>query len=83
MDSGNTAAVFSCRATAGSLLGLPGLIANQPYSLTAIAHPGAQVSYISRDDFNALVQSESPLMVKVLQVLAAEVRSARQAITQL
>ena len=83
MDSGNTAAVFSCRATAGSLLGLPGLIANQPYSLTAIAHTGAQVSYISRGDFNALVQSESPLMVKVLQVLAAEVRSARQAITQL
>jgi CRP-like cAMP-binding protein len=83
MDSGKNAAIFSCQATAGSLLGLPGLIANQPYSLTAIAHPGAQVGFISRDDFNALMQSESPLMVKILQVLAAEVRSARMAITQL
>ena len=83
MDSGGNAAVFCCKATAGSLLGLPGLIANQPYSLTAIAHPGAQVGFISRDDFNALMQAESPLMVKILKVLAAEVRSARQAITQL
>jgi CRP-like cAMP-binding protein len=83
MDSGNSAAAFSCQATAGSLLGLPGLIANQPYSLTAIAHPGAQVGFISRDDFNALMLAESPLMVKILQVLAAEVRSARLAITQL
>ena len=83
MDSGDSAAAFSCQATAGSLLGLPGLIANQPYSLTAIAHPGAQVGFISRDDFNALMLAESTLMVKILQVLAAEVRSARLAITQL
>ena len=70
-------------ATAGSLLGLPGLIGNQPYSLTAIARSGAQVGFIARDAFNALMQSKLPLLVKVLQVLAAEVRSARLAITQL
>jgi CRP-like cAMP-binding protein len=70
-------------ATAGSLLGLPGLIGNQPYSLTAIARSGAQVGFIARDAFNALMQSKLPLLVKVLQVLAAEVRSARLAITHL
>jgi CRP-like cAMP-binding protein len=77
------ATLMSIQATSGSLLGLPGLIGNQPYSLTAIARSGAKVGYIAREDFNALMQSQLQLLVKVLQVLAAEVRSARLAITQL
>ena len=83
MDSGEKENVFSCQVTAGSVLGVPGLIGNQPYSLTAMAQSGAQVSFIAREDFNALMQSEQPLMLMVLQVLAAEVRSARLALTQL
>ena len=82
MDSGHEDVAFSCQAGAGSLLGLPGLIANQPYSLSAVAHKGASLGFIARNDFDALMQTELPLMVKVLQVLAAEVRSARLAITQ-
>ncbi len=81
MDSGHDSILFRCTASAGSLLGLPGLIANQPYSLTAVAHAGASVGFISKDKFNQLMQSQSLLMVKILQVLAAEVRSARLAIT--
>jgi CRP-like cAMP-binding protein len=83
MNGEDGAPLMSIQATAGSLLGLPGLIGNQPYSLTAIARRGAQVSFIARDDFNALMQSQLTLLVKVLQVLAAEVRSARLAITQM
>ncbi len=83
MNGENGEPFLSVKASSGSLLGLPGLIGNQPFSLTAIAHRGAQVSFIARDDFNALMQSELPLLVKVLKVLAAEVRSARLAITQL
>jgi CRP-like cAMP-binding protein len=83
MNGEDGAPLMLIQATAGSLLGLPGLIGNQPYSLTAIARSGAQVSFISRDHFNALMQSQLNLLVKVLQVLAAEVRSARLAITQL
>ena len=83
MNPGNDGTIFSCEATPGSLLGLPGLIAKQPYSLTAIARSGAQVSFVSAGDFGALMQSEPSLLMKVLQVLAAEVRSARLAITQL
>jgi CRP/FNR family transcriptional regulator, polysaccharide utilization system transcription regulator len=82
MDAGDDAVAFSCTATAGSLLGLPGLIANQPYSLTAIARRGARVGFIGKDEFTSLMQTELPLMVKILQVLAAEVRSARLAIIQ-
>jgi CRP-like cAMP-binding protein len=74
--------LVSVLATSGSLLGLPGLIGNQPYSLTAIARRGAKVGFISRADFNTLMHSDPQLALKILQVLAAEVRSARLAITQ-
>ncbi len=70
--------ILSFGTTAGSLLGLPGLIGNQPYSLTATAHAGAQVSYIPRDDFTQIMQEDPPLSLKILQVLAAEVRAARE-----
>jgi CRP-like cAMP-binding protein len=83
MDSGAKENTFTCLASAGSLLGVPGLIASQPYSLTAVALRGAEISFIARDDFNNLMQSELPLMLMILQVLAAEVRSARLALTQL
>ena len=74
--------IMSMQATAGSLLGLPGLIGNQPYSLTALGRRGARVGFIARNDFNALMKSELPLLLLVLQVLASEVRSARIAIKQ-
>lgn len=69
--------ILSFETTAGSLLGLPGLIGNQPYSLTATAHAGAQVSYIPHEDFRRIMEADPPLSLKILQVLAAEVRSAR------
>jgi len=82
MNAGSDEAEYSCQASGGSVLGLPGLIGKQPYSLTAIAHRGAQVGFIARSDFEALMQSDQPLLLLVLQVLAAEVRSARLAIAQ-
>lgn len=83
MDWGNNQPIFSCRAIAGSILGLPALIGNEPYSLSAIASRGAAVGFIDRDEFNVLIETEPSLMVKILQVLAAEVRSARMATIQL
>lgn len=74
--------IISSRAKAGSLLGLPGLIGNEPYTLTAIAHDGAQVAFLARDAFNALMSTDPMLAFKVLQVLAAEVRTARSAILE-
>jgi len=74
--------IATARACAGSLLGLPGLIGNQPYTLTAVAHAGAQVVYVTRDSFTALMRSDGLLAMKILQVLAAEVRSARSAILE-
>lgn len=64
----------------GALLGLPGLIGNQPYSMTAVAHAGARVSFINREDFSSLMATNPGLSFKILQVLAAEVRTARRAL---
>ena len=75
--------LMSIRAADGSLLGLPGLIGNEPYTLTATAHKGSRLCYISRDDFTSHMKANPVLCLKMLQVLAAEVRSARHALARL
>jgi len=80
MTSENGSELVHVQAPQGSLLGLPGLIGNQPYTLSAVASEGARVSFISRDDFTALMQADPLLSLKILAVLAAEVRSARRAL---
>jgi CRP-like cAMP-binding protein len=80
MASQQGQAILSVEARSGSLLGLPGLVSDQPYSLTAVAHAGARVSFLGRSEFTAIMQSNPALAFKILQVLAAEVRSARHAL---
>jgi len=74
--------LVSLEAAPDSLLGLPGLVGDQPYTLTAIAHAGSQLSFLPRDRFTDLMQTEPLLAFKVLQVLAAEVRAARGALRE-
>jgi len=83
MTSPKGETVMSVLAPAGSLLGLPGLIGNQPYTLTAIAAKSTQCKFVTRAEFTNLMQSDPTLSLKILQVLAAEVRSARRAIANL
>ena len=80
MASNRGAPILSIEAKSGSLLGLPGLVGNQPYSLTAVGLAVARVSFLTRAEFIALMQSDPMLALKILQVLAAEVRSARRAL---
>lgn len=81
MKAKDTSIIFSIPALPGSLLGLPALISDRPYSLSAVAHTGARVSFVARADFFALMQADPLLSLKMLQVLAAEVRTARQALS--
>jgi CRP-like cAMP-binding protein len=83
MTSPNGEEVMSVQASAGSLLGLPGLIGDEPYTLTAVAHQDARLLFVTRDDFTLLMQTNPQLSLKILQVLAAEVRSARRALSNL
>ncbi len=80
MNSYDNRTIFSIQALPGSLLGLPALISDQPYSLTAAAGAGATVRFVSRGDFFALMDSDPLLSLKMLKVLAAEVRTARRAL---
>jgi CRP-like cAMP-binding protein len=73
--------VMEIHARPGSLLGLPGLIGEGPYTLSAIARDGARLSFVSRDEFARLMQADPHISFKILQVLAAELRSARQALS--
>ncbi len=75
--------LLQLRAVAGSVLGLPGVIGHEPYTLTAKVRRGSVVSFVARSDFEDLIRAEPSLSLGVCQVLAAEVRSARQAISDL
>ncbi len=66
-------------AGAGSLLGLPAVIGNKPYSLTAKAQLNARISFVRSEDFLAIMQGQPMVMFRVLQVLAQEIRAAREA----
>ena len=75
--------VMSISATPGSLLGLPGLVGNSAYSLTAKAANGAEIWFVGREQFSRLMLTEPSLSVMILKVLAAEVRNARQALAEI
>jgi len=83
MASSKGEKLMSIQAHAGSLLGLPGLIGDKPYTLTAIARKGAHLSFVPGDKFNTLMRSDPQLALKMLQVLAAELRSARRALSSI
>lgn len=74
-------ASLSALVGAGSLLGLPAVIATKPYTLTAEALEGAELSLVTCEDFVDLMQTEPLLSFQVLQVLAEEVRFAREALS--
>ncbi len=73
--------IMQFQARAGSLLGLPALIGNGPYTLSAVARDGARLSFVPRDQFTSMMQADPRLSLKILQILAAELRSARQVLS--
>jgi CRP-like cAMP-binding protein len=78
-ENGNEVAQFDVGA--GSILGLPAVVANEPYSLSAMVRERSQVSFVEIAVFEELMREQPSLFPKVLEVLAAEVRSARNALT--
>jgi CRP-like cAMP-binding protein len=74
--------VMNMPAAVGSLLGLPAVIGNVGYSLSATAKSGAKVSFVSHEEFSRVMLSDPSISVGVLRVLAAEVRTARMALME-
>jgi len=75
-------AMVRVTVSAGSLLGLPAVIASKPYTMTAEAVQDAEFSLVSCEDFVDLMRTEPVFSFRVLQVLAAEVRFARETLAQ-
>lgn len=73
--------ILSVETGVGSLLGMPAVIGAKPYSLTAEAMEGAEFSMLTGEYFIHLMHTESGLSFRVLQVLAEEVRFAREALS--
>lgn len=80
-ESGNEVAQFNVGS--GAILGLPAIVTKEPYSLSAMACERSEVNFVECAAFEELMQEQPSLFPKVLQVLAAEVRTARQALTEL
>jgi CRP-like cAMP-binding protein len=66
----------------GSILGLPALVSDKPYSMSAVAMKGATVGFVNRNDFSSLMLTEPLLALMIVQVLAAEVRDTRVALSE-
>jgi CRP-like cAMP-binding protein len=71
------------RAGRVSLLGIPAIVGNQPYSMTAKACWDAEIFRLSSVLFNDLIKTEPGMQQAVLRILAGEVRVARQALSDL
>jgi len=82
MKAENGVEVAHFTVSAGSILGLPAIVAKEPYTLSAMANEGSEISFVELEAFEGLIQEQPSLFPKVLEVLAAEVRSARVALTK-
>ena len=54
-------AIWRVRATNGCLVGLPAIVGNEPYSMTATVVRDSQICKISRADFHQLTQQNPRL----------------------
>jgi CRP-like cAMP-binding protein len=71
------------QAGEGSILGLPAIIANEPYSLNATVSRNSNLCRISRENFHQLMQENPRFCCNVVQILAGEVLAARSALSRL
>ena len=74
------AITFDRPAQPGSLLGLPAVFGDRPYSMTAEVLADAEVAYVDRPRFLAMMHEDNLLCMRCLQLLSDEVRIARGAI---
>jgi CRP-like cAMP-binding protein len=82
MESRAGRVVMCAQAGPGSLLGLPGIIGHVPYTMTAMARKGSAVRFVTRSDFEDILSAEPSLYLGMLGLLAAQIHSAREAITE-
>jgi CRP-like cAMP-binding protein len=61
----------------GSILGLPATLAGATYSLTAEASEDAELDFVAREDFLALMGKDAQLCLQAMNLLSKEIASLR------
>lgn len=64
----------------GAVLGLPGVLGNKPYSLTAVTTHAAELGFVPAEKLVDAIRNSPLLGLQVLQLLSEDVRAARGAI---
>lgn len=67
----------------GDLIGYKALISNEPYTATATVLEDSAVCFIPRDIFLQVLQKDTALSLKMMQILTSELRRAETKITHL
>lgn len=75
------AVTFDRTVEPGSMLGLPAVFGDKPYSMSAEVLENSEVAFVPRPRFLQMMQSDGQLCMRCLQLLSDEVRIARNAIT--
>jgi CRP-like cAMP-binding protein len=75
------AVTFDRTVEPGSMLGLPAVFGDKPYSMSAEVLENTEVAFVPRPRFLEMMQSDGQLCMRCLQLLSDEVRVARNAIT--
>ena len=80
VDGGRPVACF--QANRGAILGLPAVVSNRPYSLSAVARTVADICFVGKETFDELLRVQPSIYISVLKILAAEVRMSRAALSK-
>jgi CRP-like cAMP-binding protein len=75
--------VMVVRAGPGSVLGLPAVVADEPYTMSAETCCESVIYPVPVEQFRTMIRDNPKMMFNLVQILAAEIRSARQALSAL
>jgi CRP-like cAMP-binding protein len=75
--------VMVLRAGPGSVLGLPAVVGDKPYTMSAKTHGESVICPVPVEQFRAMIRDNPKASFNIIQILAAEIRSARQALSVL
>lgn len=64
----------------GAVIGLPGVLGNKPYSLTAVTLQATDLAFVPAEKLIESIRGNPILGLQVLQLLSEDVRNARGAI---
>ena len=67
-------------AQPGAIIGLPAVLGNQPYSLTATTMDVTELGFVRAPQLVEAIRSDTTLGLQILRLLSEDVREARHAI---